>query len=130
MTWLLVLAVGVGAGLGSQLRHGAEVLHAAARRRHDLPPAVFPWATLVVNAAGSGALGALTGAFAAGAVDATWLAVGGAGLCGGLTTFSTLALDVVVLARERRWGRAAGYVGAQLGAGAALFALGHAIATA
>ncbi len=127
MTWALALAVGLGAGLGSQLRFAAERWHAAARRRQGLAAATFPWATLVVNAVGSAALGVLTGAHAAGALDATWLAIAGAGVCGGLTTFSTLALDVVVLLRSRWWARAAWYVGAQVVAGLLLFALGLAL---
>ncbi|NLF03943.1 MAG: hypothetical protein GX593_02880 [Actinomycetales bacterium] len=130
MTWALAIAVGVGAGLGSAARFAVERALAAARRRRGVLAATFPWATLVVNAAGSAALGALTGAFDAGAVDATWLAIGGAGVCGGLTTFSTLALDVVLLVRERAFARAAGYVGAQVAAGVVLFALGFALASA
>lgn len=124
MTWALAVTVGLAAGLGAALRHGVERAHAAARARHDLPATDFPWSTLVVNAAGSGLLGALVGAVAAGSIDAAWLAVGGAGLCGGLTTFSTLALDVIALLRARRWARALTYVGAQLVCGAVLFALG------
>jgi len=127
VTWALAVAIGLGAGLGSQLRFAAERWHAAARQRRGLRAATFPWATLVVNAAGSAVLGALTGAHAAGALDATWLAIAGAGVCGGLTTFSTLALDVVVLLRARWWARAAWYVVAQVVAGLSLFALGFAL---
>ena len=127
MTWLVVLAVGVGAGLGAQLRLAAERLHSAARERHGLGPAELEWSTLVVNAIGSGALGALVGALEVGAIDAAWFAVGGAGVCGGLTTFSTLAVDVVTLARAGRWVRAAGYVLAHVVLGLGLFALGLAL---
>jgi len=129
MTWGLVLAVGAGAGAGALLRFAAERWHAAARVRQGLGKASFPWATLVVNAVGSGALGALVGAHAAGVLGPEVLAVAGAGLCGGLTTFSTLALDVVVLVRARLLARAAIYVGAQALAGVSLFALGFALAT-
>lgn len=127
MTWTLALVVGLGAGLGSALRFGVERAHAAARRRHGLRTASFPWATLVVNALGSAALGLLVGALAVGAVDERSSAVLGAGLCGGLTTFSTLALDLVLLVRERRLARAAAYLGAQVLSGLALFMLGLAV---
>lgn len=129
MTWPLALAVGLAAGLGAAARFGIERGHAAARARAGLPPGGFPWSTLAVNAAGSGLLGAVVAAVGAGMLDARWLAVLGAGLCGGFTTFSTLALDVVRLGRERRWRRVAGYTGAQLGCGVAMFALGHALLT-
>lgn len=130
MTWTLAVVAGLAAGVGAAARHGVERAHAAARARQGLPPAEFPWPTLLVNAAGSAVLGAIVGAVGTGRVDDAWLTVGGAGLCGGLTTFSTLALDIVRLLRGRRWAHAAGYVGAQLACGVALFALGHALATA
>lgn len=130
MTWLVVLAVSVGAGLGAQLRHAAAQLHAASRERRGLGVPEVGWSTLAVNAVGSGALGVLAGAYSTGALDATWFAVAGAGLCGGLTTFSTLALDVVALVRTDRWGRAAGYVGAHVVVGVGLFVLGYALAVA
>jgi len=123
MSWALALAVGLGAGVGSALRFGVERAHAAARTRHGLQAASFPWATLVVNALGSAALGVLSGA----PLDERSLAILGAGLCGGLTTFSTLALDLVLLVRERRLARASLYLGAQVLAGVALFSLGLAV---
>lgn len=127
MSAWVALAVGLGAGLGSALRLGAERAHAAARRRHGLPEARFPWPTLLVNALGSGLLGLLVGAHEAGLVTGTVLQVAGAGLCGGLTTFSTLAVDLALLLRARRWGTAAWYLAAQVLAGLGLFALGHAL---
>jgi CrcB protein len=49
------------------------------------------WGTLVVNLVGSAALGALVGA----AVDGRWLALLGTGFCGGLTTYSSFAVQAV-----------------------------------
>lgn len=129
MTWALAALAGLAAGLGAAARHGVERAHAAARARHGLPPGEFPWPTLLVNAAGSALLGAIVGAVGAGRLDEAWLAVVGAGLCGGLTTFSTLAVDVVRLLRGRRWAHASGYVGAQLACGVVLFVLGYTLAT-
>ncbi|MBM3688915.1 MAG: CrcB family protein [Actinobacteria bacterium] len=55
----------------------------------------FPYGILVANVAGSLLLGFLI----AGVPRATFLLVG-VGFCGALTTFSTFALDTLVLARE------------------------------
>ena len=126
MSLLTVIAVGVGAGLGAQLRHAAEQLERRARaRRGDAGPG-FPWATFAVNALGSGGLGVLVGLHSAGVVGPTWFALGGAGVCGGLTTFSTLALDVVRLVRARS-SLVAGYVAAQVVTGLGLFVAGLAL---
>ena len=105
-----VLAVAGGAGLGAALRYGAERWHVHVR--HGLPPSErdLPWATLTVNVVGSALLGAVVGLAVSGRLGDLALAALGAGLAGGLTTFSTFALDVVELLRERRRGTAAGYV--------------------
>ena len=96
---LLALAVGVGAGVGAQLRFAAERAHALYRERRGLRRPVFPWATLEVNIAGSAVIGLVAGLVHSATIDPAWQAVIGAGLAGGLTTFSTFALDVVELAR-------------------------------
>ena len=98
-----VLACGVGAAaryaLGIARGHGA-----------------FPWPTLVANAAGSAVLGAAAGAVANGAAE--WVVVVlGAGLAGGLTTFSSLALDAVTLWGEARRRAAVAYLAATMAAG-------------
>ena len=85
---LAALAGGVGAGL----RYG---LDAAVQRWLG---ARFPWGILVVNLTGALALGILS----AGVVDATGLWILGAGLLGGYTTFSSVAVTTVLLADEGR----------------------------
>src|SRR5690606_10084841 len=122
---LTVIAVGVGAGLGAQLRHAAEQLGRRARaRRVDAGPA-FPWATFAANALGSGGLGVLVGLHP-GVAGPAWFARGGAGVCGGLSTCSTLALDVVRLVGARS-SLVAGYVAAQVVTGLGLFVAGLAL---
>ncbi len=54
----------------------------------------FPWAVLVVNIAGSALGGVLVGL----AVDDAARVILLTGLCGGLTTFSTLSVETVQLA--------------------------------
>ncbi len=82
-----ILLVAVGGALGASVRY---VLASAWRSR-------FPWAILVANVAGSFVLGLLIDS-----ADGNVLLFTGVGFCGALTTFSTFALDTLVLAREGR----------------------------
>lgn len=56
--------------------------------------------TLAVNLAGSLLLGLVAGATRAERLSAGWLLVVGGGLCGGLSTFSTYAVEVRRLPRS------------------------------
>ena len=105
MSVLLVLGVGLGAGLGAQLRYAAERLHARSRTRRGLAAPTFPWATLVVNIAGSALLGAIAALVLRGDLDPNWQTLLGTGVAGGLTTFSTLCFDIVELTRTRHYAR-------------------------
>jgi CrcB protein len=71
----------------------------------------FPIGTVVVNVAGSFALG-LVVALTAGRGEAAIpiRALLGVGFCGGFTTMSTFALDTMVLARDATGAAAAGNV--------------------
>ena len=106
MTVLLALGVGLGAGIGAQLRYAAERLHALSRTRRGLAATTFPWATLAVNVTGSALLGAVAALVVQGVLDPTWQTLLGTGVAGGLTTFSTLSFDIVQLARGHRYARA------------------------
>jgi CrcB protein len=95
------VAIAVGGVIGAALRWG--VLTAWGKDK-------FPWPVLVVNVVGSVLLGVL--------VAEEWRHpharlllhdLGGIGVCGGLTTFSTFSLDVVQLARHGDAGLAAVY---------------------
>jgi CrcB protein len=81
------LLVALGAAVGAPLRYLAG--HLLDRR--------VPWGTLIANLAGSAVLGVLVGA----AVDGNWLALLGAGFCGGLTTYSAFAVQTVHGGRRR-----------------------------
>jgi CrcB protein len=82
-----VLFVGLGGAVGAVARY-LLVVRVGGR---------FPWSILIANLAGSFLLGVLV---ASASPDVLLFA--GVGFCGALTTFSTFALDTLVLAREGR----------------------------
>ena len=84
----LLAVIGAGGAVGAAARYGAGLA---------IPPrlAAFPYATFVVNVVGAVILGAVV------ALPADWLAAHeltrpaiGTGFCGGLTTFSTMTLEI------------------------------------
>ncbi|HET7271025.1 MAG TPA: CrcB family protein [Rubrobacter sp.] len=87
----------LGAGLGAVFRY---VL--GGWTNHKLGPE-FPWGTLAVNVIGCFALGLLEGIAPQ---DRFLLLVLGKGLLAGFTTFSTLMLETLNLARAREHDRA------------------------
>ncbi len=52
----------------------------------------------------------------------------GTGLCGGLSTFSTMQVEILKMIEAHAWGLAAGYAAASIGAGYAAVLLGTALA--
>ena len=84
MTLLAVLLAGAVGALG---RHLLVVGLAGARRR-------LPVGLLVANVGGSLLLGALVGARLGGDISAVALTVLGTGLCGALTSWSSLTVDL------------------------------------
>ena len=92
-----LFAVALGGGLGSVLRY--LVTLAVTQRAGP----GFPWATLLINVAGSLVIGiiaelSVTRALGIGSVTRLFLMTG---ILGGFTTFSTFSLDIVTLASER-----------------------------
>ena len=112
---MTVVLVFVGAAAGASLRYATGRLAQRWSRR------AFPWATLVVNVVGSFVLGSVAGA------SPDLLALVGAGLCGGLTTYSTFSYETVRLTEDGRYGQALANVTASLAAGLAAAALGYAL---
>ncbi len=105
----LWIAVGVGGALGALARHGVGLVALRA-----LGPN-FPWGTLTVNVAGGFAMGLFIAWAAAREPQSALLrSFIAAGLLGGFTTFSTFALDAVMLWRDRSAGAAALYVAASV----------------
>lgn len=91
MNWLLVI---VGAMAGAPLRYLTD---RTVQSRHDT---VFPWGTFTVNLVGCLTLGLITGAVLAGGVSSNVQLLLGTGLCGALTTYSTLSYETLRLAEE------------------------------
>ncbi len=77
-------------------------------------PGAWPWATFAANVAGAGLLGAVE---ARTAPSGPLRGLLGAGLCGALTTFSALQVELVILLDAGRAALAAGYAAASLAAG-------------
>jgi CrcB protein len=102
---MLYLIVFLGAGIGGALRHGVNV---AAMRLFGYG---LPFGTMIVNIAGSFAMGLLAGYFAfrpgIGQHMRLFLTTG---ILGGFTTFSAFSLDAALLVERHSYGLAAGYV--------------------
>jgi len=120
MTPAVFVAAMLGCGFGAVIRFALGAL----RREHHLP-----WPTLLANLLGTALLGAAGALLDNGTLSSTAAFIVGGGVAGGLTTFSTLAVDSVVLWRGSRR-NAVLYVAITGVAGAASGALGWAIASA
>lgn len=82
----------------------------------------FPWATFVVNVAGCALLGlVLAEEWTHPASRLALHDLAGIGFCGGLTTFSTFAVEVVDLIDAGRTSLAVGYVLASVAGGLAAY---------
>ena len=75
-------------------------------------PSRFPWATLLINVAGSMLIGWLMARLGGLELESAtrWRAVLVTGFCGGFTTFSAFSLQTLDLARENHWAQAGGNV--------------------
>lgn len=90
---------------------------------HD--PTAWPWSTFVVNVAGALLLGIVVAVLRSRpAASLSWRPLLGTGLCGGLTTFSALQLELVAMAEGGAAGRAAAYLAASLVLGLAMVVAG------
>jgi CrcB protein len=108
-------AVALGGALGALARYG--VANAIGARS-------FPWATLVINVAGSFVLG-LVLAGAAGRWPAAVSFFVTVGFLGAFTTFSTFSFEAVQLVRDGRAAAAGAYVAASVVLGLLASAAGY-----
>ena len=116
-TWDRAFAVAAGGASGATLRW--MMIEATSTHR-------FPWQILVVNLAGSLILGTLL------AEEVTHPRTrrlihdfGGIGLCGGLTTFSTFAVETALLLEDVRPGMAVAYATTSVLSGVAAVIVGR-----
>jgi CrcB protein len=108
--------------LGAVFAGGAIGAAARAETVHALPttPGGWPWATFAVNCIGALMLGyfvtRLTERLPPSAYRRPFL---GTGFCGGLTTFSTMQVELLQMLDRGRLGLALAYAAASIAAGAA-----------
>ena|SRR5215207_2542160 len=104
-------AIFAGGFAGAVARAGlAELLP------HD--PGAWPWATFVANLAGAFLLGYFTTRLQERLpLSAYRRPLLGTGLCGALTTFSTMQVELLAMLDDARLGLAAGYAAASVAAG-------------
>ncbi len=114
MTALTFVLAALGCGFGAVLRFWLNTW----RRPHHLP-----WPTVLANVLGTALLGAAAFLSDTGQLSAAGAFIVGGGVAGGLTTFSTLAVDAIVLWRASR-SRAVFYLVTTAAAGVAAGAAG------
>lgn len=121
MSPLVLLAIAVAGGAGAGLRYLVDI--GVGR----LVGGAFPWGILAVNITGSFALGLATRTIA----DGDLALIVTAGLLGGYTTFSTVALETWLLGEEGKhraaWGNALGSIAACVAAAMLGMLLGMAL---
>jgi CrcB protein len=104
-------AVFVGGAVGTLARAGLETLAAP-------DPGRWPWPTFVVNIVGAFLLGYfVTRLLERLPVSSYRRPLLGTGLCGGLTTFSTMQVETVKMLQHGHYGLAVGYTAASIAAG-------------
>jgi fluoride exporter len=104
-------AVFVGGALGTLARAAFETLAAP-------DPGRWPWPTFTVNIVGAFLLGYFTTRLLERLpVSSYRRPLLGTGVCGGLTTFSTMQVEILTMLDGRHFGLALAYAGASIAAG-------------
>ena len=120
-----VLWVALAGGLGALVRYG--VTRAIPHR----DASTFPIAVLLVNVLGSFVAGVTLGLLLLDMIPFDVSVVVWAGLCGAMTTFSTFAVDTVLLATTRpksAWKNVVFTIGVSVASGSFGLAVAHAVA--
>lgn len=124
-----VLMVGLGGGLGALLRWAImcwihpvplPVVTSKSADQSDQTPAQFPLPTFLANLIACAALGSAVQHLATGTNLFTLVAVG---FCGGLSTYSTFAVEISALIRDQRRLVALAYLFSSLIGGLLVFSL-------
>ncbi len=104
-------AVFVGGALGTVARAALATLAAP-------EPGRWPWPTFVVNIVGAFLLGYFTTRLLERLpVSSYRRPLLGTGVCGGLTTFSTMQVEIVRMLEHHHYGLAAGYIAGSVATG-------------
>lgn len=129
---LAALLVGIGSGLGSVARWGLSELAsaAAAARTAGDGDRARPWSTFGANLLACFLIGILVARFgsATGTGGFVYLLLA-VGFCGGLSTLSTAAFDIVELVRRTTFSLSLAYLLLSIGGGMAALWLGLVIAS-
>lgn len=89
----------------------------------------WPWPTFTVNMLGAALLGYLIASTQERAAESMYgRSFVGIGLCGALTTFSTMMAELLGMLEASRWALAAGYAGASIAGGLAAVLLASRLA--
>jgi CrcB protein len=114
-------AVFVGGALGTVARTGLSLLITA-------DPARWPWPTFTVNIVGAFLLGYFTTRLLERLPLSSYRRpLLGTGICGGLSTFSTMEVEILKMLSAHAYGLAAGYAAASITAGYAALHLSTAM---
>jgi CrcB protein len=106
-----IAAIFVGGAAGTLLR-------AALSEAFPLPATAWPWPIFAVNIAAAFVLGyAVTRLQERLPLSAYRRPLIGTGICGGLSTFSTMQVELLKMLQAHAWGLAAGYAAASVVAG-------------
>lgn len=129
---LAALLVGIGGGLGSVARWGLGELgvRAMAAREAAAPERIRPWTTFGANVIACFLLGLIVARF--GAATGTRELINlvlAVGFCGGLSTLSTAASDIIELVRRTTFSLSLAYLLLSAGGGMAALWLGLVIAS-
>ena len=119
VTRMNLLAVFLGGGLGALARHLVGTLIGTP----ELLRGSFPWSTFVANLLACLVLALGVRAVARGQLSETAQLLLLTGFCGGFSTFSTYALEIMLLGKAGHWGIALAYALGSLLAGAGVLAL-------
>ena len=113
-----IILVGFGGMIGSIMRYLVSYFV-----KHDS----FPYATLIVNIAGSLLIGSIMGIASKQEGFANWRLFLATGICGGFTTFSAFAWENMQLLQQQRYGTFILYAGISLILGLAAVTTGYLI---